>query len=370
MEQFIQQLQDPNPRRRIAAIAELAKTKDPRVLKPLWAVYQNDLHPEVRKAAYQAGRYVRKQNAQQSSSSWAAGATSEPPRQHEPQEVSARDKQRARSFLDRAVGYHMNQNEGRAAEFLARAVQTDLGLRKESVAVGLASELTRRPPEEAFDVLLNTSIVEEMSQQSRQRIVQERRVETAQDMSVATTYTIIYWVVSTVGVFILMLLWIQVFADNIAETLPTDDQAFIDSFETLSILGALIIAGVLGVSQTISMIFNTGTIHLVARFVFVGSGTFWGLLRRLAIFYTVVTGLMLGGYFVMIASADPQVFFGLIVLGTIGSFYSLYYLTRLVADHYNFGFFGGCLSIIGGGIVAAILSVIISAMLGLLVAAL
>ena len=56
---ILELLQSSNPKDRIQAIKEIARTEDPSLLKELARVHKEDHDPEVREVALKAGRYIR-----------------------------------------------------------------------------------------------------------------------------------------------------------------------------------------------------------------------------------------------------------------------------------------------------------------------
>src|SRR5215467_11293209 len=61
IDEYIRQLQNPDPDVRKRAIMALGKAKAPSALKPLANVVRTDPDPELRELARKAGQYIRQQ---------------------------------------------------------------------------------------------------------------------------------------------------------------------------------------------------------------------------------------------------------------------------------------------------------------------
>lgn len=386
MEDLIQQLRDPDPAKRKAAIIKLGNSKDPAMLKYLGYVYKNDSDATLRDLAYKAGVFIKKQaDAQVADEVARAGRFSfatqgtvedEAPavQAHAsgPVTVSEKDVQRAQMYLDRAVSYHMNRETARVAENLAKALQINPNLRKDTVAASLAVETMKRPAEEAFAMLMNEQVRDNLKQQVKQAKSQEQQAKDSEDLVTASFYLTIYWVGVTVAMLILLLLAINVFVDNLETAAPAmqdpaETQELIDNLKTLGVFPVFLISVIVGTSSVVSTLIYAAAIHAVAKYMFVGSGTFLGFLRIFSIYQLVVTLAQFGVFILYVADPNGNVFFLIAVFGMLGSLYALYYLVQMVSNYYNLGACSGCMALIGAGVLIFIVNFGLSFMIALLI---
>lgn len=78
IEQYLAQLNDPDPAQRRAAIIALGKAKDPAAMPYLARVFREDAVPELRDLARKAGQYIRQQGGTDGSSATAPAKASPP----------------------------------------------------------------------------------------------------------------------------------------------------------------------------------------------------------------------------------------------------------------------------------------------------
>lgn len=359
MDQWIQQLRSPNPDKRKEAIVQLANTKDVAVLKYLKYVYENDPDPQIRQVAAKAGAFVQKN----------AGAAPDPAPTRGPQgqtksqaqapkadqPVSAKDKEKAKQMVDRAVDYHMRGDKAKTIESLRRAIQLNRDLKRDRIVIGLASDLFGRRPEEAVEMLFDEQTAGEVVHRARKQQTNQNQVQMADDMNAALTYVAMYGAVYFIGFALLLIMMATLFLDNLPSALPTEDQQFIDNFKAIGPPLLILIALIYAVIATLGHLASTWAIHTVAKYMMVGSGNFFGFLRRYTLFQTVLIGVMFASYGLLLAMPAGETLWIISFALTIGGLYAAWYTVRLIAGYYNIGNCAGCMSIIGGGILLSIL---------------
>src|SRR5688572_4687908 len=126
IEQHIQQLMDDDPDKRRAAIIALGRTGDPQVLGPLADAANSDPDPELRELATKAQRYIQKKQTESVTATSASSTTAltaqptaeshveeiviTPPRK----ELTYRERQLAKGYLDQAIGFRISAEPDKA----------------------------------------------------------------------------------------------------------------------------------------------------------------------------------------------------------------------------------------------------------------
>ena len=349
MNDHLAQLRDPDPAVRKAAIKALASRKDRRALRPLAHLYQNDPDQSVRELAHKAGAYIHKHTPPTQEAPAVDAAAPKAP--EPPPELSPRDRQKAQSFLDRAVDYHMRGDKGRVAENLTKAVTMNPELRKDPMAMSMAAEIVGGHGPEAVDQLLqDESGREKLMEQSRQMRQARRQAEDDTDVGATFAAVAIYAILIIVGIAVLFLLIVNIFTENLDDVMPSNDPQLESDVKALTVGVIVIVALVMSLSQTIGLILQAGSIHVFAKYLMIGKGTFLGFLYRYTILQIIVVALVFGWFIAFLATAEPGLFFMGAFLGTLGGLYYIYYLSRMIARYYDFGTFTGFLAIVLGSI--------------------
>lgn len=359
MDQWIQQLRSSDPAKRKEALVQLANTKDTAVLKYLKYVYENDPDPQIRQVAAKAGAFVQKNAGAAPDPAPASGPQSQAKTQAQApkadQPASPKDKEKAKQLLDRAVDYHMRGDKAKTIENLRQAAQLNPDLKRDRILIGLACDLFGRRPEEAVQMLFDDFSAGEVVQRARKQQTTQNQAQMSEDMNVAITYVAIYGAVYFVGFAFLLILMATVFLDNLPSALPTEDQQMIDNFKAIGPPLLILVALIYAVISTLAHLASTWAIHTVAKYMMVGSGNFFGFLRRYTLLQTVIMGALFGSYVILLAMPAGETLWLFFFGWTIGGLYSMWYTVRLIAGYYNIGNCAGCMSIIGGGILLTIL---------------
>src|SRR5690606_35210005 len=143
IDSLLQDIHSPDPQVRGEAIIRLANLRDAAVLPALAEVYRTDPDPRLRELALKAGRYGRLHAPPADPSSAtaafmsAATPATQAPAEEAASAAAADQRQRARSLLDAAAGYHYQDQRARAIESVGRALDLDPALASDTFAINL-----------------------------------------------------------------------------------------------------------------------------------------------------------------------------------------------------------------------------------------
>ncbi len=366
-DELIQQLKHPDAARRRAAITALANSKDPAALPALAAVYRRDPDPALRELALKAGRFIRQHagSGPQTPVDAASGPTP-PPLEPAPHEVSERDAELARGYLNAAMTHHTQGDKVRAIENLGKALSLNPKLGSDSFVENLVLTLTGRSVADAMPLLIHPDrrgeLIAKMGGRRKKKRAQQhgKGAETATWDNVAMDFGL-YWLVITLSLIAIFVFTADAIRDMIDSvpmtTATTDVSANMDELFAASVIGLIVLAVVYGIGSVISLLIQGGSIHIAATYLLAGDGTLVYLYRRLVPFETVITLALSGGFVVLaLVGSTTEIFFLtpiLMILGTIGV---LYKMSELVGDVYDFGWGTGCLAIVLGSVLLAMLS--------------
>lgn len=155
-DQYIQQLRNPDPEIRRAAIKALADSQDPRAAGYLAQVAKSDPVTSLRVLAERAHRHAQRKE-------WRAIPTEEhvtpqtDPWYKHIERANAEindDQRRARSQLHNAQGSMANGDKKGALTYLLNAFELDSALMRNKEAMTLTAQLTGEPVETAIDKLM------------------------------------------------------------------------------------------------------------------------------------------------------------------------------------------------------------------------
>lgn len=351
-----EQLHSADPDQRRQAIIALANSRDLAALKPLAEVFQHDPDPALRELALKAGRYLRR---------YAAPAAAP-----EEAQVSERDRQLAQNLLDAATTYHLNGDKGRAIDALGKALSLNPALRKESFVANLIMSLTETSVDEALPLLTHPdrrhALVERVG--GKRRVVNRQAygpgAESATWDNVLTDF-VLYALVMALSVVTILLFALDTLRDLI-ESAPTNSltPGELDALFNASVVGLALFGGFYGIYSALMLALQGGAIHLIATFFFGGDSPLVYLYRRLVPFQTYFM-LALALIFVALALTGSAVEFWLtipLILMAV-SVGAGYWIARLVGEVYHFGTGLGCLSLILGGVLIAIVAALGNAVL-------
>jgi len=384
---MIEQLHSPDPALRRAAIIALANAKDAAALPALAALYRSDPDPELRELARRAGRYIQQYAgaapsapppppapppsysviapaaAPASTGSLLELASAAPPAPADAPPVSARDQEIAQRMLDIATAHHINGDKGRAIEHLGKAVSLNPLLRREPFVANLTQALTGMDVAEALPILTHpdrrNALIASTGGLKPRRQGQPPRtgVESATWDNVSIDLAL-YWLVATLG-----LVAIFVFAIDALEKLYNDmpattaQQMDFEALFAASMTGLILVSVFYGIIAAISLVIQSGAIHVAARYLLGGDGTFVYLLRRYVPFQTMVMlGMAAAFVAVLLLGSQAEIWYLAPLLMMGASIGVWYYTIRLVADVYAFGWWSGCGAILLGSLLLGVVS--------------
>ena len=135
IEHTIRQLQSDDPVQRRATIVALGNSRDPDALRPLAAVYRRDPDPALRELALKAGQFIQQINAKEDAVPGAPIPVGEA-------DISPRDRELARGYLNSATDFYMAGDKARAVENLGKALSLDPALINEQFVSNLVMTTT------------------------------------------------------------------------------------------------------------------------------------------------------------------------------------------------------------------------------------
>ncbi len=369
IEQWVQQLQSPDPQQRRQAIMALANARDLAALKPLAAVYHDDTEPALRDLALKAGRFIRQENDQSAGpqTAEAAGTPDDEAEAEAPptgEVVSKRDAELAQFYLDAAMNYQTLGDRGRALEHLGKALGMNPTLAKETFVANLMTLAAGMPADEALPILLHPDRREALiagvgGRRRLERAGKDPGVETATWENVALDF-LVYWIVVSVcmaAIFVLVLNEIQDMLNDATVNTASGSSVDFGSLLTASVFGLILAAVFYGIMYTISMAIQGGAIHLTATYIFGGDNTLRYLYRRLVPFQMwAIFGMSAGLIVLMLFGSLTDTFFLMPLLMVAASVGVAWYTVELISKVYHFGWMSGCGTILIAGILLAVLS--------------
>ncbi len=367
IDDHLQQLNSPDPAVRRAAIIALGQSKDPAALPALAAVYRTDQDPALREMALNAGRFIH----QHSGGSGAASATyTAPSRQPqeplyvepvppEPKEVSAREKERARGYVNTATAQHTSGKPLRAIDSLGKALSIDPQLAKEPFVSNLLITLTGLPTKDAIPILTNERQRGAFIASLQGKAKSKRQEQLPGDGDTWPNVLIdlaLYGLVSTLATLISLVFAMplveKLLEDMLATNAPgstltlTDIETFTDA--SLAVLLPTAVGS--AVYAVIGIMIMGVAIHFAATTFLGGDGTLVGLYHRLVPFSTGITILSALAFVVIAALGDLESLLTYSFLMFPASLIIYYFMSSVIGKVYRFSAFTGCLSIILGTI--------------------
>jgi ABC-type multidrug transport system permease subunit len=349
LDTYLRQLSSDDPAQRREAIVALANSRDPAALKPLAATFKNDPDPALRELALKAGRYVRQYAPEEPGSE---------------AEIAARDRDLARKLLDAATTYHLEGDKGRAVDSLGKALSLNPALQKEPFVANLVMSLTNMSVADAVPLLTHPdrrrALVEKVGdKRTVHRQAHGKGAETATWDNVAIDFLLYALVValSLAAIFVFTLETIRELIDTAPSTTITSED--LDVFFDASVVALFVLGAFYGIYSALTLALQGAAIHVVAACLFGGDGTLVYLYRRLVPFQTYVM-LAFALLFVGLALTGSASGFWLTIplIMLAGSFVALYLLSKLVGEVYQFGAGTGCLVILLGGVLMAVVAVL------------
>jgi hypothetical protein len=375
---LINMLNSTDPKQRFTAVKRIARDKDVTMLKQLARMADADPDEQVRSVAARAVKYIKGESL----------PTSSKPKR---QEVSAKDQERARMFVDAAIGYQINGERDKALKELAKALNANPNLETDPFFRSVLEETTGGVGDEAFEVISDSSKMKDVSRSER-KLKQEQRAQQHQETVERTSwssalmdlaiYTFIL-IFATMAIPIIMgqaaegfvngqiAAWEayeQAVAEGDQSATPPDPvdpefAAVVEQFQGLGITLSIIVGLVAGIAGVISLLINLFFTHLAARFIFGGQATLPHLIYKVVSFYNSRLPILYGLVILIVILTFSM---GGGIIPVIGSFaisiFSLFLFFKTVArvgETYDFGAAKGCMSLIAGGLVVGVISAII-----------
>lgn len=411
-ERILQLLESDDPQNRKRAVAALAKSGDPDALQLLARAFKREDDQEVKQLIVKAGKYLKQQIEQDDEP--AASETDErvmragydtytesEAADNEPYQdvheaygdeeerveykVSAMQAQRANTALDMALNFSVQGKNKDAEKQLVKALKANPNLRYEHRFAALAIEILDLPQGEAVEAIVDAAEGKRKRKAKPDAATGAKRKmgDGADDDEIGWDTALldlaIYFVVMTGLLIVSSLVQFQFISGYFAEfgaelnqyyddpsvsPLPLDVTALGALVAGSFVLYALSIGLVSSAMQVILLLIQYFFIHIVAKFLLAGDGTFRGLIHRLTTFITVTTviatlGAMIYVYWVFntlftaaineneaalnsIASVNMAVTCG-------GAFVFLLWLVRiayLVGKNYESSTLTGCFTIV------------------------
>ncbi len=299
IQQLLRQLDHPDPAQRIAAIKQIAQSKDPDALKPLATVYKTDSDPEVRDMALKAGRYIQKHNGTGGSDGASAALLAAPEKsKRQPEAASAprgaaitpQQEERAKQNVSAAMDYHLRDENEKAIKQLQKAFALNPALKTDPYTISLASTITGLTGQSAIAAIVGGDMG--VNQGGGIEKLKKGKVDQTQqdsDWFGAGLWTAILSFTITVGplVTLALILWLftTLLGFMFGADIPQEEfQAGIGEFIVQSI-PQFIPLTLLSITGIIAQILVT---HFAARLVFKGTGKLPTLMMRVTRFLTIL----------------------------------------------------------------------------------
>jgi hypothetical protein len=361
-DEWVQQLQSPDPHQRRQAVIALANARNPAALKALAAIFHGDPDPELRELALKAGRFIRQETGQTTGAETRAEAPEPPPASAKPAQkpdVSKRDAELAQFYLDAATNYQTLGDRGRAIEHLGKALTMNPARAQETFVDNLIQITTDLPVDEAMPLLTHPDRREELIRRIGGRRALKKRqkhgegIESATWDNVALDFLVYALIISLclAAIFVLVLGQIQDMLDSMTITTPSSTHIDIDPIMTASAIGLIVMVVFYGITSTISLAIQGAAIHTAATLIMGGDGTLVYLYRRIVPFQTWTTFGMTAGFLIlMLFGSTAEIWFLTPMLLAVASVGVAYYTAELVSQVYNFGWFSGCVALFFAGL--------------------
>lgn len=395
-------IESPDPKDRKRAIKLLAQEGSQEAIKLLAQMYKQETDPEIKDLTVKAGQYIKKQ---QQAAKWEGGGrqlTPDPEPAAAPAiEISPARQKEAKSLMDQALDYLMNDNPVKAVATARKAFMMNPNLQHDDYYMGVANEITGRDKDET--IIMLTTPEPKGGKEKAKRKNDEGAVH-EDTWGEALTDLAIYGLVNAAIVIVGLLLFIQLLVPPLREaiaTLPPPPPSEFGSFEAMQaqnqqdmlmalngfLAGAGIVLSIVygviyGIFAIVGLLIQLFFIHIAATMVLGGDGTFPRLIRKLTNFLTVVSVIssILGFVFIygtfssmfdaaLTATSEAAAMdtmssmtglsgiFGLISL--IGGIVVFYMYCNRIGEAYDFGAGKGCLALIISGIMLSALSCVL-----------
>jgi hypothetical protein len=184
----------------------------------------------------------------------------------------------------------------------------------------------------------------------------------------------IYALVMTVGLIAIAMIGLprmQALFDEIPPTYSRDFAVYEEFFRTLSTItlpGLIVLMVILGLVSTVTAVIQNALIHVAASRMLKGSGTLPAMLGKIVPFQSVILLISVALLIVMLllmpaGNASARAFnsaaslwLPLLLALIVVSIGSIFWMSRLLGEAYNFGTGNGCAALVIGSVLYSIAS--------------
>jgi hypothetical protein len=344
---YLAQLDSPDSEQRKQAVIALGRLQDPAALQRLADVYHSDPDDAVRELAFKAGRYIR-QSIDANGATMPSAAVSAPTERV----VPPSDVQRAMGYLNQSLDAHIRNDDAKAIEALGRAFDINPNLRRDTMAMNLASELTGLPADEAVRYVGDPAARRGMKTKRAVRVPGDVVRGPEDEWSGALADIGLYGLVNGALLFVLVEIagasTIQRLVNDLTINGGYTDIALPPNFNAATLLPLAVVGGLAyGLASILGLLFFAGLIHIIATTVLGGDGTMARLIQKTSVLYTIATPIqMLISVGPMLLSDDPRFINNVSSLSSIVGLGVALLLANVIGGVYQFGMSKGCLSML------------------------
>lgn len=417
-DQFVAQLQSPDPSQRRKAIIALGTSKDPTALQHLAVIFRTDPEPSLRELARRAGVHIRRAMDLQAEAGQSAAAPpvvssgddvdepdidnllgmiaaspAEAPAPETPSErrsappeaasvpvrgrtyeTSRNDVERAKGYVDQALSMNLKGENAKAMKAMAQALQINPNLINDAYSMSIAASITGLEGDGAVQMILDSSQRKGFEQQALEQ-KKQRRIEThlskAEHVTWASTWfeIIIFTIITAVGPVLQSLVTVESARAYVNTLVPElvetpEMQAALASLDQYN-AGSLLIVGVVSaLAGVIGLLIQTVIIHFGAIHLLGGHGTLRYLLELLLGFYNKWLPIIFFLSYITVAvgfiSGFSPIVLCLALPLVLLSLYVSGKTSGKIGEAYDFGTAKGCLAYFIGILVIAVILAAVS----------
>lgn len=291
---------------------------------------------------------------------------SKAPVRGETYDVSASNQQRAKDILESALSANIGNDNARAMRYLYQALMLDPNLINDGYYSQIAGGVTGAPRDEAIQMILDQGERKSFIKSQQKAVKDERKSKHLGEARRSTWEAVgvdllIYLLINILGPLALLFAFSESLHSLSAEMLRELERQGITSGFSLIYLPLVVASAIIAV---VTLLFQAGIIHLVARHLLGGTGTFANLLSRLLGLYNRMFILLYIVSFVAILVSFVLQFSPLALCFTIPLVGIPLYLAiktlSVVGEAYDFGLLMGCISVLVAGVAISVISALLS----------